>query len=246
MEEVLGGPPEGRIPVIHLPVAVPASEIRCAPLHQPPVILCPAYLYELKGHRYLIEALDILQGRGVQVRLLLAGQGPLRSKLQSFAQAKGLEEAVQFLGHISHQRLLAIYAQREVDLVVLPSLIEGIPVSLMEAMGYGVPVIGTDVGGVGELLCGEAGLLVPARDPVALAEAIERVLCDEQLRRRLGQAGRRRVQEGWSPKHCVMRLVEMMQQPPGDRSAVDRPESNTSENRCACTNPQTGRKGEGF
>jgi glycosyltransferase involved in cell wall biosynthesis len=92
-------------------------------------------------------------------------------------------------------------------MVVLPSLHEGIPVSLIEAMAYGVPVVSTFAGGTPELLERGAGLLVPPEDPLALADAIERLVRDPELRKQLGETGRRRVEDSFAVEKVVAELV---------------------------------------
>ena len=154
-------------------------------------LVTPASLLPVKGHRYLIEALVGLEG----VSLDLAGAGPLRAELEE--RALGLP--VTFLGPVSHPELLSGLGEGRWDAVVLPSARtpegdqEGVPVSLVEAMAAGVPVVSTECGSIPELLTEGSGLLVPPGDPVALRGAIES-LRDPELRRRLSQSGRERVE----------------------------------------------------
>jgi glycosyltransferase involved in cell wall biosynthesis len=163
-------------------------------------VLVPANLLEVKGHRHLVEAVGLLRARGVPVLVALAGQGPLRGELESQIARLRLGETCTLVGQLSHVELLGRLAAGEWDAVVLASVEtpsgekEGIPVSLLEAMGHGVPVVGTDAGGVPELLGDGAGLLVPPADPVALAGAIEQLASDEAGRGRLALAGRERVE----------------------------------------------------
>ena len=120
---------------------------------------------------------------------------------------------MQFLGYRLHEEILGRYQEGAVDVVVLPSvdlgnhLHEGIPVSLMEAMAEGIPVVSTTTGGIGELLRDGAGLMVPPGDPAALAEALERLIRSPELRRQLGDAGRRRVSEEFSIERVVAQLA---------------------------------------
>jgi glycosyltransferase involved in cell wall biosynthesis len=197
--------------VIHLGVAVPAE----APgPGDAPVILCPASLLPVKGHRYLIDAMALLRDRGVLAELLLAGEGELREAITAQIAALGLEDRVTFLGAVPHDRLLAMYAECGVMITVLGSvdlgggLHEGIPAALMEAMSHGVPVVGTATGGIPELLNGDAGLLVPPADAPALADALERLLADPDLRRRLGARGRARIEEEFDVTHTAGQLAE--------------------------------------
>jgi len=99
--------------------------------------------------------------------------------------------------------------QRSADVFVLPSLWEGMPVSVMEAMATGLPVVGTDVPGIRELVVdGDTGFLAPGRDPAALAERIERLARDASLRFRMGEAGRRRVMTEFALDTMVRRYEE--------------------------------------
>jgi colanic acid/amylovoran biosynthesis glycosyltransferase len=189
-----------------------------------PIILCPANLLPVKGHRYLIETFAILCERGFELELWLAGQGELRQELQEQVEALELSDKVDFLGQVPHLELLDLYSQGKIAIVVLPSidlgngLHEGIPVSLIEAMAYGIPVVSTTTGGIPELLEGGAGLLVPPKDPVALADAIERLVKDFELRKRLGEAGRKRVEDGFSIESVVAELVRRFEACVGEKA----------------------------
>ncbi len=166
-----------------------------------PRILCAASLREVKGHTYLVEAVRLLKDRGVHLRVDCVGEGPLRSELEQLIAARGLANEVVLCGPLSHRVLLSRLSAGTWRAVVLASVLtrqgehEGTPVSLLEAMSAGVPGIGTSTGGVSELLADGAGLLVPERDPSALADALQRVLEDEDLRAALREAGRRRIEE---------------------------------------------------
>src|SRR5262249_30380530 len=110
-----------------------------------------------------------------------------------------LDESVKFLGAIRHAELLKMYEEGAVSAVVLASLDlgdghhEGIPVALIEAMSYAIPVVATAAGGTPELVTPRTGLLVPPADPDALANAIQTVLRDGGCNEQLGRAGRERV-----------------------------------------------------
>lgn len=208
--DVCGRPLEGNVIMLHLGVELPTSQRDPQPLHSPPVLLCPAHLIERKGQKYLIEALHILRQRGRNTRLLLAGQGDTRDALQSQIVECNLKDAVEFLGQMGHADLLNLYETNQIDMVVLPTLHEGIPVSLMEAMAYGVPVVSTNTGGIPELLRDEAGIVVAPKDPPALAEAIESLLSDSELRVRLAESGKSRVRVKFAVKAVVAELVDHM------------------------------------
>jgi colanic acid/amylovoran biosynthesis glycosyltransferase len=180
---------------------------------EPLRLLVPANLLEVKGHRHLVDALALLGDRGVPVRADLAGQGPLRRALEAQIARLGLGATCRFVGQLSHGDLLTRLAAGEWDAVALPSVVtrsgekEGIPVSLLEAMAHGVPVVGTAAGGVPELLGGGPGLLVPPADPAALADALERLACEPQLRARLARLGRARVERDFDVAEIVRELA---------------------------------------
>ncbi len=163
-----------------------------------PVVVCVANLFAYKGHRVLLEALSSLVSEGLQCRLALVGDGPERSALEEEVRVRGLD--VLFAG----QRTDAARYVAAADVVVLPSLHEGMSNAIMEAMALGRPVVATSVGGTPELL-GDTGLLCPPGDPRALAEALRRVLLDPALRERLGVAARNRLRKEFSVDALVER-----------------------------------------
>ena len=178
-------------------------------------LVVPANLLEVKGHAYLLEAMRLLVNRGVRVHTDIAGDGPLRKELASRVERLGLQNRVTLLGLLPHEQLLKRMQEGEWDMLVLPSIVtdsgekEGIPVAIIEAMSCSVPVVSTATGGILELFEGVDGaLLVPPKDPDALAEAIERLIEDTDLRARSVESGRRRVEEGFSVERVAAELVE--------------------------------------
>jgi glycosyltransferase involved in cell wall biosynthesis len=149
-----------------------------------PVLLCVANLKAYKGHEHLLGACALLRARGRPCTLVLAGEGERRPQLEH--QARQLRLDVRFLGAcIQVGPLLA-----RADVVVLPSLHEGMSNAVMEAMAAGRPVVATAVGGTPELLR-DRGILVPPGDLAALASAIDALLADPARRASLGDAARR-------------------------------------------------------
>ncbi|MGC9665569.1 glycosyltransferase [Planosporangium sp. 12N6] len=149
-----------------------------------PVVLCVGNLRAVKGHRYLLDAVGRLGERGTPCTLVLVGEGAERAPLERQAAELGID--VRFLGaRTDVDQLLA-----RADLVVSSSLAEGLSNSIMEAMAAGLPVVGTAVGGTGELLADGRGVLVPPADPEALATAIAGLLVDPGSARRTGAAAR--------------------------------------------------------
>jgi glycosyltransferase involved in cell wall biosynthesis len=196
--------PAQKIQVIHNCVS-PALECGIhSPIKRtgPPVVLTVARLDEQKGHCYLLEA----AAQVPEAQFVLAGDGPLRASLEAQAHSLGVEERVKFLGYRSDiASLLA-----DCDVFVLPSLYEGLPLSILEAMSAGKPVIATHIGGTDEaVIANETGLLVPPANPTALAVAIRSVLTDPPLAQRLASAGRARVEQEFSAAKMVQQVIAM-------------------------------------
>jgi colanic acid/amylovoran biosynthesis glycosyltransferase len=202
----------GRACVIHMGVALPAQPSMRTTSKGPFIVLCPAHLYLVKGHEYLIQAMAILQEREMSCALRLAGEGRLRKELEHQVDTLGLGATISFLGQVPHERILEWYRDGQIDAVVLPSIDlgnnmqEGIPVALMEAMAHGIPVVSTETGGIPELLRDGAGIMVPPQDPEALADAIQQLIRDPALRVQLGIAGRRRVADHFAVERTVTEL----------------------------------------
>jgi glycosyltransferase involved in cell wall biosynthesis len=167
-------------------------------------VLTVARLHEQKGHAYLLAA----AAQVPDATFVLAGDGPLRAPLEAQARELGISGRCLFLGHRTDvQDLLAA-----ADLLVLPSLWEGLPVSVLEGMAAGLPIVATAIGGTDEAVTHELnGLLVPPRDAGALASAICRVRGDAVLAERLARAGRERVEREFSSEVMagnVMRIYD--------------------------------------
>jgi colanic acid/amylovoran biosynthesis glycosyltransferase len=163
-----------------------------------PVILFVAQLSERKGAPVLVEACKILAERGRRFRCVIFGDGPQMALLRELVTAYGLEEAVDLMGAVFQEELRGHLART--DIFALPCItasngdMDGIPVSLMEAMSMEIPVVSTYLSGIPELIRnGENGMLVEEKDVTALANALERLLDDEKLRIQLGKNGRRKV-----------------------------------------------------
>lgn len=159
------------------------------------VVGCLAALEERKGHHYLLEAAALLKARGFQIRYEIAGDGPKRSELEAVVARLGLYDEVRFLGFISD----AAEFLAGVDLLAMPSLYEGLGVAALEAMAAGRAVVATRVGGLTEsVIDGATGLLVPPRDPTALADAIAKLAQARSLAREMGDRGRERARRHFS------------------------------------------------
>lgn len=153
-----------------------------------------------KGLRYLIEAMVIVKREVRDAKLKLAGYGPERDELEALARKLGLDDCVEFLGTVEQSRLPYVLSQAEV--FVLPSLAEGTPTTLLEAMACGKPLIVTK--GIGlEEVAADSALYVPPRSSDRLASVIVSLLQDASRSARLGDIGRRRVEKKFSWKRIV-------------------------------------------
>jgi L-malate glycosyltransferase len=155
-----------------------------------PVFGTIARLTEQKGHRYLLEAASRALRLRPDLNFVFAGDGPLRDSLTARARSLGIGDRVRFLGYRTDvAALLAAF-----DVFTLPSLYEGLPNAVLEAMACGKPVVATAVDGTPEVVAeGETGLLVPPRDPDRLSGALLRLAGDARLRSRMGAEARRRA-----------------------------------------------------
>jgi glycosyltransferase involved in cell wall biosynthesis len=148
-----------------------------------------------KDQQALLEAFGLLKKQVDNACLLIVGDGALRGDLERAAEDLGIANDVQFLGY--RDDVPSIMAA--LDVFVLPSLEEGISLTLLEAMAASRPIVATDVGGNPEVVVdGETGILVPSEDVAALAGAIIKLYGDKELRGKMGAAGRKRVEEHFS------------------------------------------------
>ncbi len=150
----------------------------------------PAMLLPVKGHRYLIKACAILRDRGItNFTITCYGDGPLRQTLLAEIEAFNVGDLITLHKTLPHEQLLQLYQNHQVDCVLVPSIVtpdgqfEGIPVSLMEAMAYGLPVISTRTGSIPELLGDGAGILTHEKDPLDLADAMAQIINDLKFQR---------------------------------------------------------------
>lgn len=200
--------PEAKVRTIHYGIDVKKfsfrnpSEIRKR-LGIPPntmVLGTIARLTEQKGHRYLIQAIPKLISHFQNVVFLWIGDGPLRSSLIQLAQDLGVLSYIQFLGF--RENVGAFLSV--MDVFVLPSLYEGFPNAILEAMACGKPVVATGVEGTPEaVIHGETGLLVPPRNPEALADALIQIAQNPSMRKQMGEKGKKRIHEYFLLEHQI-------------------------------------------
>jgi glycosyltransferase involved in cell wall biosynthesis len=192
------GVPPSRLAMIYSgttsegPPAVDRGQLRVSLGFEPeaPLVLFAGRLAGQKRVDDLLKALDLVQHVQPDVRTVIAGDGPLRARLEETARSYHLDGRVRFLGHRNDMPVLLAGA----DLVVLPSAYEGLPNVVLEAMQFCKPVVATSAPGTTEVVVnGETGLLVPVGNVTLLARAIRDIVRDPAMGRRLGEAGRVRV-----------------------------------------------------
>ena len=195
------GDPARAVRVIHCGVDTKTLAITgdAARRAEPPLIAAVGRLDAKKGHDTLIRACGLLRDMGATFVCDIVGAGKRRAELEALVAELGLEEQVRLAGPLPHEETLRLTATASVAALACRHMADGdrdgIPVSLMEAMGLGVPVVSTRVSGIPELVHdGEDGLLVDPDDAGALAEAVGALLGDDVRRRAFGEAARRTVE----------------------------------------------------
>ncbi|HXF74030.1 MAG TPA: glycosyltransferase, partial [Actinomycetota bacterium] len=173
-----------------------------------PVVATVANFKIHKGHRHLLEAASIVRRSLPEARFVLAGVGPTEPRVREQAAALGLDGSVVFAGLRDDAPRIAAAS----DLFVLPSEREGLPIALLEAMALGRAVVATRIGGIPEVVEeGRQGILVPPRDPAALAEAILALLGDPGRRARMGEEARRRAAD-FDLRRAVRRIEDVYEE----------------------------------
>lgn len=177
------------------------------------VFLTVGRMVEQKGIEYSIRAFAELSRKHGGIKYIIAGDGPLRTGLEGLVCGLGLKN-VEFAGALSHEGISRLY--RIADVFVLASVTaasgdtEGTPTVLLEAQACGIPVVSTLHSGIPEIVRdGETGFLAPERDPGFLADKMELLLTDPELRKRMGSAGRRLVVENFDKEKLNLKLIEI-------------------------------------
>lgn len=179
---------------------------------QRPLVLCVARLSPEKGHAGLLQAFARLVAGGVDAQLELLGDGPDRSRIEEQIRVLGLAERVNLRGQVSEDQVLEALTRATV--LVLASFMEGLPVTLMEALALGVPVVAPCVAGIPELVeHGVSGLTFPPGDWDRLAQLLRELLADPALQQRLAREGRRRVEAEYFVERSLEPLVGAFGQP---------------------------------
>jgi glycosyltransferase involved in cell wall biosynthesis len=207
-----------RIPVIPNPVSpwllaralqYPAAENAGAP-----IVLYTGRIEYRKGTLVLLRSMTSVVEQTPDVQLVIAGERHVSISERTLARVldeDGIRPAVRLLGHVPWRQLPQWY--RQASVFVMPSYYETFGISVLEAMAFGLPVVATSAGGLPEVVeDGVTGILVPPGDPRALSEAITELLRDSRLRRRLGEAGRERVQTEFAVESIVDRTLDLYEQ----------------------------------
>jgi len=202
-----------RLNVVHCGVDLASVPFR-SDGREEDLIVAVGRLDPIKGFAILIDALGELDRRGRRFRCQIIGEGSLRRELQGGIERQGLSAMVELVGALPQEEVRAALCRATI--FSLPSLVaasgdrDGIPVSLMEAMAAGAPVVSTRVSGIPELIEDERqGLLVSPHDSRALADALVRLLDDVTLRRRLAMAARVKIEREFDASAEANKLLEL-------------------------------------
>jgi colanic acid/amylovoran biosynthesis glycosyltransferase len=228
IEDTCGSAADGRVAVIHCgvdPTAFqPRSDVRRGPLR----IVAVGTLHEVKGQTHLIDACRRLVERDVAFTCRIVGAGPDHDRLAARIHDLGLDASVTLVGQMTSDAVAEELASA--DVLVAPSVPtrggkrEGIPVVLMEAMATGLPVVASRLSGIPELVTDRVdGLLVPPGDAEAIADALERLASDPDLRRTLGEAGRATILRAFDIDRnaaLLIRRFEASREGASDRSVL--------------------------
>jgi glycosyltransferase involved in cell wall biosynthesis len=214
---------EGRSDVVHDGVRLPPLPDREARTRlrqelglpvESVVVAITGQVSEIKGIWEFIDAVEILVGRGIPATFVVLGddlknQGATRIRAEELVTQKGLMSRVRFLGfRADAPRLIPAF-----DIVTVPSHVEPLGNATLEAMAAGVPVVGSRVGGIPEMVVDrETGLLVPPRNARLLADAIESLVSDSARRAAFGQAAHRRAQMAFSPERHAAQVMGIYDQ----------------------------------
>jgi colanic acid/amylovoran biosynthesis glycosyltransferase len=207
-----------KVPIVHC--GVDTEAFKPVSQHNPSSalnIVCTGTLHEVKGQTYLVKACAELKKRKIPFQCHFVGDGPDEAALKEQAAQAGLSGDIVFHGRVP--RLTVIEIMKNADIFALPSVPtqdgrrEGIPVALMEAMAFAVPVVSSELSGIPELVeNGVSGLLVPPRDVKGLADSLARLATDHDLRRCFGEAGRQKVLKDFDLSQNASLLITLFQE----------------------------------
>ncbi|MDJ0902915.1 MAG: glycosyltransferase [Xenococcus sp. MO_188.B8] len=179
-----------------------------------PLLLSVGRLCEKKGFPYLLQACQILKQKGYQFRCKIVGYGPMKEELEQLIETLEIGDIVSLVGQLVQDEIIQLYAKA--DMFALPCQItedgdrDGIPTVLIEAMAMEVPVVSTDISGISELIEHEVnGLLIPEKDPKALAQELEKLLTQPQLVQQIKKSSRNKVLRQFSLDKNVKQIKDL-------------------------------------
>ena len=182
-----------------------------APIPKGDYVLTVAKLYPRKGLDILLRAIHVLKSSHCPYRFAIVGDGPEESRLKSMAAELGIESMVLFLGDVKNEIVPALF--KRCAFFALSSRVEPFGIVLLEAMTFGKAIVATTAGGIPEFIRdGHNGLLVAVEDSQALAESIDRLIRDKDLRERIGENGRVVVEEQYDYDKLVFRYEELFKE----------------------------------
>lgn len=214
--EIIGSGSKDKIQVIHMGVKTPSRVSESQKDKKNFTIVTPANLLEVKGHKYLIDACSILVKENIKnFQCIFYGEGSMKNKLEELVERESLNNYIKMPGMIPHEKLMQMYENNEVDIVILPSITtkngehEGIPVALVEAMAHSIPVISTNTGGIPELLSGGAGVMVEEKNSQQLTIAIKKLIKNRDFREKIARKGYDRVCTDFNIQKNTKKLIKL-------------------------------------
>jgi len=207
----------GKIRLTYNGVPLSAKKKVPVPMTSPYRLLALGRFVGKKGYDYLIYACKILKDAGLDFRLILAGDGPKKNRLMHLAQGLDLLDIISMPGFITHDHVSDLF--QSTDIFLMPSVVDssgdrdGIPTVIMESLLHGVPVIATRVSGIPELIEDDiTGLLIPEKDPPAIARAVMRMIGNRQSAVDMAERGRSRVLKQFDPKKNTELILRLYRQ----------------------------------
>lgn len=158
------------------------------------IVIFAGTLRPIKGVKYLIQAMNLIRQKNTKASLMLIGDGEERQSLEELVKESNLGDCVTFVGQVPNEEVLEYMAAS--DVFVLPSLSEGFPLVILEAMASGLPIVATKVGGLPEIIKeGDNGFLVEPKDSIEIAEKVLLLLQGKELRQRIAKNNRQRAKD---------------------------------------------------
>jgi len=216
LQELAGGDGD-KLRLTYNGVPLTAGDLAAVSMTPPYRLLALGRLVGIKGFAFLIHACRLLKDAGIDFHLTLAGAGAQGWRLRLLARKLGLASQVSFPGFIPYDRVSELF--QGADVFIMPSIVvnsgnrDGLPTVILEALLHRVPVVATDVAGIGEVIePGETGLLVPPKDPQALANAVMQLLRNRDAALEMAARGRARVLRDFEAERNHRRVWQLFQE----------------------------------